>query len=295
MRRFHLLTVPCFVVASCLSLCERKQVIAQNNALQSKATDRSGWLRDTALNPIIQFASEYRAAKDNNDSNGQAAAKDKLRGLVKQQFKEMEAARQDEVAALEKRLENLRSLLRVRADRADEIIDKRVDQLLGLPSGLEWNIDSPELNEGRTLPLLPSSSKKLEENKVRERYSKMKADYGTIGVGMAGVYQQQNLAEKKLKQAEEDQVRLQAQREELTKVTGDLDQDSANARRYNERVANLQAVLEKNAAEIELQRSLLQQSTKQVRSGEATMREYEKRIAELEGMLFLIDGGFSQK
>ena len=62
----------------------------------------------------------------------------RLREMLGELFDQREAGREREVVEIEKRLNELRRVLKERRDRKDEIVKRRMGQMLGREEVLEW-------------------------------------------------------------------------------------------------------------------------------------------------------------
>lgn len=84
-----------------------------------------------------------------------------LRTRLSLQFDSMHEAQANEIAKTEERLESLRELHRKRGERKDEIVQRRMDELLGRDDALRWEIapspaiDTPNYTPNYSTPVLP--------------------------------------------------------------------------------------------------------------------------------------------
>jgi hypothetical protein len=94
-----------------------------------------------------QLATQYGAAKD-EDKKSQLRSQ--LRETLEKQFQLQEQRRAQELAQIEQRLKSLRELMQKRKDARNEIIDRRLDQLLRDAEGLGWTAPSTGGSSSRT-------------------------------------------------------------------------------------------------------------------------------------------------
>ncbi|HEY1377057.1 MAG TPA: hypothetical protein VGF55_09700 [Gemmataceae bacterium] len=90
---------------------------------------------------IAQLARQYsKAAK----ADEKADIRKKLSEALGRQFDDLAGRQQKELEALERRVADLRALLKRRHDARDQIIDRRLDQVLREAEGLGWGTHSAD-------------------------------------------------------------------------------------------------------------------------------------------------------
>jgi hypothetical protein len=233
---------------------------------------------------------EYQLAKQDNNTDLQSKIKDKIKDLTRKQFQAMESTRQSEVEAMEKRLDNLKALLKVRAERSEEIIDLRVQQLIGERSVLDWEADPKEEKSSDKRSLLRWTKPSGDAESVRKKLLDLQGNYGNIGIGMAGIYQKRMDAEREFKKAQDLLSHQKAELDVLWKSADELKKvgkvDAAKIQA--ERASDLAARLEQLKANSERLAAAREEVAKQVQSGEATLREYEKLMTDMRAALDLL-------
>lgn len=108
-------------------------------------------------NPVQLMEARSRELVDRlRESDQDAVSKQELRmelsKVLLQQFSEQEAERLRKVEAIEQRIQRIKSVLEMRAQNAERIVDARIAQLLGEPSDLAWDfpIDLPAESAGES-------------------------------------------------------------------------------------------------------------------------------------------------
>ena len=99
---------------------ERYEQVAQEKKLEEDAR---------------QLAKNYRDAEDQNDK---ARLREELKALLDRLFDYRQMNRQFEIEKLEKRLEELKDVNERRLANKEEIVGRRLDELLGTKRELEW-------------------------------------------------------------------------------------------------------------------------------------------------------------
>jgi hypothetical protein len=90
-----------------------------------------------------------------NKASGEAkkaSAEENIAEIIKKHFQVRQDLRQLEVEQLEKKLEKIREQIARRAELADAIIQRRVDQLTGRTSDLDWDVNGAAKASGRRRP-----------------------------------------------------------------------------------------------------------------------------------------------
>jgi hypothetical protein len=98
-----------------------------------------------------QLAAQYGAAKE-DDKKSQIRGQ--LRETLEKQFQLQEQHREQEIAQIEQRLKSLRDLMQKRKNARQEIIDRRLDQLLRDAEGLGWTAPSTGGSSSRVTNVL---------------------------------------------------------------------------------------------------------------------------------------------
>jgi len=86
------------------------------------------------------LVNEINRCKEMNELEQVAEFKQQLSEVVNEHFLWLESRRQQQVEALEQRLEKLKKLLEVRSKNSDKIINRRIQTLLDEPDALDWKI-----------------------------------------------------------------------------------------------------------------------------------------------------------
>ncbi|HLJ10639.1 MAG TPA: hypothetical protein VKU82_05590 [Planctomycetaceae bacterium] len=84
---------------------------------------------------IRQTVHEYAAA-DSDDERGEA--RKKLSGLLKDQFSIRQKRREQDIARIEERVKRLREALKKRSESQQEIVERRLNDILSDADGLGW-------------------------------------------------------------------------------------------------------------------------------------------------------------
>lgn len=86
-----------------------------------------------------------RMKKCEKEDQTQSYLRKELTQVLFEQFAEMEAARKQQIEAIEKRIQYVKAALDLRAQNAEKIVEARISELLGEPSGLSWDFAMPEV------------------------------------------------------------------------------------------------------------------------------------------------------
>ncbi len=86
------------------------------------------------------------------DSTQLESRTSELRELLTAEFTRMHEQQAAEIEATEKRLAALKTLHQQRGEKKSEIVQRRIDQLLGKTNPLDWNINAPEIAKPRPFP-----------------------------------------------------------------------------------------------------------------------------------------------
>jgi len=86
------------------------------------------------------LVNDINRCKEMNELEQVAEFKQQLSEVVNEHFLWLESRRQQQVEALEQRLEKLKKLLDVRSKNSDKIINRRIQTLLDEPDALDWKI-----------------------------------------------------------------------------------------------------------------------------------------------------------
>ena len=86
------------------------------------------------------LVNEINRCKERDELEQVAEFKQQLSEVVNEHFLWLESRRQQQVEALEQRLEKLKKLLEVRSKNSDKIINRRIQTLLDEPDALDWKI-----------------------------------------------------------------------------------------------------------------------------------------------------------
>ncbi|MEQ1827125.1 MAG: hypothetical protein ABL921_14315 [Pirellula sp.] len=82
-----------------------------------------------------QLAGQIQKSKDQEQS---AELKSKLRDLTRQHFELLEGERRNQIETLEAKLQKLKEQMNTRAMNSEQIIERRMNQLLGVPDALDF-------------------------------------------------------------------------------------------------------------------------------------------------------------
>ncbi len=93
------------------------------------------------INRLVQELK--RMEHDRGDSNQSEAKTSQLQELLNGEFTRMHEQQAAEIESTEKRLDGLKKLHEQRGDKQAEIVQRRIDQLLGKTNPLDWNVNTP--------------------------------------------------------------------------------------------------------------------------------------------------------
>ncbi len=88
-----------------------------------------------------QLVNELRSMTENDKQRGEKI--DELRQRLDSEFSKMHEQQAEEIARTQQRLDSLKSVHQQRGDNRDKIVQRRIDELLGKPDSLRWEI-SPQ-------------------------------------------------------------------------------------------------------------------------------------------------------
>lgn len=95
--------------------------------------------RDADVKRLVE-----RIKKTEIDEETKSALRTELMQELLTQFAEMESERKQQIEVIEKRIQNVKATLEMRAQNAEKIVENRISQLLGEPSSLSWDYAIPD-------------------------------------------------------------------------------------------------------------------------------------------------------
>ena len=99
-----------------------------------------------------------RQLRENKDGDSSDEKMDELRQRLELEFTQMHKRQAKEIREVEERLAKLKSLHDLRDEKRENIIERRIDELLGKTDGLQWQVNSsPSRNPAVSTLSLPTS------------------------------------------------------------------------------------------------------------------------------------------
>lgn len=98
----------------------------------------------------MKIAQELKRMKEDDDSR--ESKMDELRKQLSAEFMKRHKDQLGEIKKTEERLESLKTLHRKRLENKDKIVERRIDELLGNPDSLQWNVNPGYPAAGYSLP-----------------------------------------------------------------------------------------------------------------------------------------------
>jgi len=93
---------------------------------------------------VYQIATELRGTPVTDANQEEVESKsEELRQLLETEFQKKHDAQAAEIADTEKRITDLKALHQQRGDNASQIVQRRIDQLLGKSNPLDWETSGP--------------------------------------------------------------------------------------------------------------------------------------------------------
>lgn len=130
---------------------KRTRVVPAPTQLWGPAGDSAPASQDEGQ--IMRLVQELRHMERFDGKSTQRDAKTtELKERLNAEFARMHEQQAAEIESTENRLAALKKLHEQRGQKQDEIVQRRIDQLLGKINPLDWNIDTPKISEPRPYP-----------------------------------------------------------------------------------------------------------------------------------------------
>ena len=122
-----------------LELPEVPDIASAITRLPEMATYRGTSPSEAIERRCENLSVQIQQAKAANNTERMDELKSELKKAVTDHFERLETLRKEQIAILAARLESLNKVLEARSENADQIVERRIKQLLGESDSLDWN------------------------------------------------------------------------------------------------------------------------------------------------------------